>query len=45
MRRTLPHLRTLYTYAYGVLIALTGSMLAGCNASDSGSVAPRFIQT
>jgi hypothetical protein len=37
MRRSLPHPRALFTYAYGVLIVLTGSMLAGCNASDSGS--------
>jgi hypothetical protein len=46
MRRSLPHLRTLYTCASGVLIALTGSMLAGCNASDSGSntIHPNLIE-
>ena len=37
MRRSLPRLRTLYTCASSVLFALTGSMLAGCNASDSSS--------
>ena len=37
MRSSLPNLRALSTYASGVLIVLTGSMLAGCNASDSGS--------
>jgi len=37
MCRSLPHLRTLYALAFAVLIAFTGSMLTGCNASDSGS--------
>ena len=39
MRRFLPHLRTLSALAFGLPIAFTSSMLAGCDISDSGSPA------
>ena len=39
MRRFLPHVRTLSALAFGLPIAFTSSMLAGCDISGSGSPA------
>ncbi|MEL0193318.1 MAG: hypothetical protein VW865_13595, partial [Halieaceae bacterium] len=39
MRSFLPHFRTLSALAFGLPIAFTSSMLAGCDLSGSGSPA------